>query len=64
MDNKIEQFYTEEPIAEFLNISVKTLRAMRLRGDGPPFYKLGGSVRYRLSDIEQWIEERRRTSTQ
>jgi predicted DNA-binding transcriptional regulator AlpA len=37
-------------------VPVKTLRGMRLRGSGPVFLKLGSSVRYRVSDIEAWLD--------
>ena len=34
-----------------------------LQGDGPPFVKIGGAVRYRRSDLDQYIAQRRRLST-
>ena len=44
-------------------IAVRTLQRKRLAGDGPPFVKLGGAVRYRRSDLDLWIQQCRRTST-
>jgi hypothetical protein len=35
--------------------SVHTLRDWRKRGKGPRFIKVGSSVRYRLSDIEDFV---------
>jgi predicted DNA-binding transcriptional regulator AlpA len=53
--------------APILHISVTHLAKLRMNGGGPPFVKLGtgkqGSVRYRLSDLERWIESRTRRST-
>jgi hypothetical protein len=43
--------------AEFLSLSVRTLQAWRLRGDGPPFVQAGRAVRYRRSDLVLWINE-------
>ena len=37
-------------------LKVKTLRRWRVFGKGPRFHKLGGSVRYELHDIEEWLE--------
>jgi hypothetical protein len=44
-------------------IAVRTLQRKRLQGDGPPFVKIGGAVRYRRSDLDQYIAQRRRLST-
>lgn len=55
---------TERQAAESLSLSVRTLQGWRVSGGGPLFVKLGGRcVRYRVRDIERWIEERRRSST-
>jgi len=44
--------------------SVRTLESWRLKGGGPPFVRISRrSVRYRRSDLEQWIEDRVVTST-
>ena len=53
----------EDWAAEFLDVKVPTLRRWRWSGDGPPFIKLGGAVRYRRSDLEAFIEAKLRTST-
>jgi predicted DNA-binding transcriptional regulator AlpA len=55
---------TERQAAEFLTIRVKTLQAWRVRGRGPKFIKLGGSVRYRREDLEQFLDEHTRVHTQ
>lgn len=48
-----------EEVAEYLGTSVEGLAQMRYRGNGPKFVKLGGGkiVRYRDSDIKEWLEE-------
>lgn len=35
----------------------------RVRGDGPPYLKVGRSVRYDPRDIDAWLESRKRNST-
>jgi excisionase family DNA binding protein len=54
---------TEKEAAEYLHQKVKTLQARRVSGGGAPFVKLGRSVRYRLSDLQQFVAANVRTST-
>lgn len=59
-----DTYLTEAQVAEILGISPRTLQAWRYRGGHTPaFVKLGRTVRYRRSDLDAWIEERRRKST-
>jgi predicted DNA-binding transcriptional regulator AlpA len=44
-------------------LSVSTLNKLRLVGGGPRFAKLGRAVRYRVADIDAWIEASLRSST-
>ena len=54
----------ERDAARFLNFNVRTLQMWRVRGGGPPFVRVSSrAVRYRLQDLEGWIEERLRRST-
>ena len=46
---------TETEAAERLRLSVKTLRAWRLRSKGPQFVRLGRAVRYRPSDLDEYV---------
>ncbi len=43
-------------LAELLNISERTLYRLKSIGQLPVPIVLGGSVRWRLSEIRQWIE--------
>lgn len=50
--------------ARYLGLSQSTLAKMRLRGDGPPYLKLGPRVvAYDLGDLNAWLDSRRRQST-
>jgi hypothetical protein len=42
--------------SEIVGLSVRTLRAYRSRRVELPFYRRGGRVRYRVSDLLEWIE--------
>ena len=55
-------FKTREA-AEYLGLSKPTLERYRLTGDGPPFCKLGKSVRYRRVDLDAWLASRLVRST-
>ena len=50
--------------ADYLDLTVSFLEARRHRGDGPPFVRISGRcVRYRRSDLDEWIGDRIRLST-
>jgi predicted DNA-binding transcriptional regulator AlpA len=46
-------------LAAYLDKPVKTLYAWRLRGTGPPAYKIGQSLRWRKSEVDAWVSEQR-----
>ena len=50
--------------AEYLKLSVPTMVRMRVKGEGPPFAKLGKRVVvYDRDDLDQWVSENRFQST-
>lgn len=54
---------TETEAAVILCQSKRTLQKWRVTGFGPVYYKIGSSVRYRLDELNAWIESRRRRHT-
>jgi excisionase family DNA binding protein len=51
-----DQIMTIKDVSDYLKLSEKT--AYRLASDGKlPGFKVGGSWRFKLSDIELWIEK-------
>jgi hypothetical protein len=56
-------FAGQEPVAEFLGLSTRTLERLRLTGGGPPFRKFGRRVLYQWRDVLEWANRQRRTST-
>ncbi len=42
--------------AEYVRLGKPTLERFRISGDGPAYVKLGGAVRYRRSDLDDWLE--------
>jgi predicted DNA-binding transcriptional regulator AlpA len=54
----------ETQAAQFLGSTISTLQKWRLyTSNGPRFLKLGSRVRYRVSDLRQWISDRTVSST-
>ncbi len=51
--------------AIYIGMSESWLRQSRVTGnpDAPPFLKIGRSVRYLRSDLDIWLEHRRRRAT-
>jgi predicted DNA-binding transcriptional regulator AlpA len=56
-------FIDECQVADLLCQSVRTIQKWRVTGNGPGFYKLGRSVRYRLDEVLAWAEARRKAHT-
>jgi excisionase family DNA binding protein len=55
--NRLEPLLSTQDLAEYLDIPLATLYAWRYRGDGPPSFRVGRHLRYRISDVEQWIDD-------
>ncbi len=58
-----ETLLNTEQAAQWLGVQPSTMVSWRVRGDGPPFAKIGRQVRYRSTDLGEWIERQLRTST-
>ncbi len=59
-----QQLLRQKEVAKILNLSPRTLEAWRHRGGGPRYLLLTPRcVRYKKSDLNQFMEERVRTST-
>jgi excisionase family DNA binding protein len=50
------ELLTTEQAAEYLQLSPKQLVQWRYFGRGPRFLKAGRAVRYRLSDLDAWLD--------
>jgi len=54
---------TPKEAATRLKVSLSWLAKARMRGDGPPYILIGRSIRYRETDLLQWMKSRQRLST-
>jgi excisionase family DNA binding protein len=50
-----EKYLTPSEAASYLRTSKSTLAKRRMKGSGPVFVRIGRAVRYRLSDLDTWI---------
>lgn len=44
--------------ATYLRLGKPTLERFRVTGEGPRYAKLGGAVRYRRCDLDEWLSSR------
>jgi excisionase family DNA binding protein len=48
-----------DEVAALLDVPLRTIYRWRSRHDGPRGYRIGRHVRYRVDDIERWLEDHR-----
>lgn len=58
-----ERLLTVRDAANVLRLSESWLAKARMRGDGPPFVKIGRSIRYGESALRDWVKSQTRRST-
>lgn len=51
-----ERWITEKEVAELTGFAVQTLRNDRCRCKGLPYSKKGRSVRYKATDVQEFME--------
>jgi len=50
---------TTDQAGQYLGLAPMTLAVMRSKGNGPPYVKYSRrAVRYRLSDLQKWMDNR------
>lgn len=48
-----------DEVATLLDVPLRTIYRWRSQHDGPRGYRIGRHVRYRVDDIERWLEDHR-----
>jgi predicted DNA-binding transcriptional regulator AlpA len=61
--NSRERLLTPRDAADVLRLSPSWLAKARMRGDGPPYVKIGRAIRYGEAALAQWMKSRLRLST-
>jgi len=54
---------TPKETSNRFKVSLSWLAKARMRGDGPPFIKVGRAIRYTEAGLQQWMKARQRLST-
>ncbi len=54
------EFLTPVELAQLIKLPTQTLANWRSQGSGPPYTKVGNSVRYVVSDVKAWSTAERR----
>ncbi len=57
----LDKLLTVKDLADYLGVPVATIYAWRYHREGPPGFRVGRHVRYRWTDVEQWISDRLKT---
>ena len=58
VNNQTKVFLTEQEAADYISMSVKTLRRWRFDRRGPNYAKIAGkSIRYPLLELQEWIKQ-------
>jgi hypothetical protein len=65
MQNHSTQGTVADPkgAARYLELAVITLAKYRVSGTGPRYFKIGRNVRYRIADLDEWLDRHARLST-
>jgi predicted DNA-binding transcriptional regulator AlpA len=53
----------EKELCSTLGIAAVTATKWRAKGEGPPFVKLGRLVRYRRTEVAEWLADRHHEPT-
>lgn len=61
MPRNLEQAMTVRDLAEYLNVTEKTIYRLVQRGEIPGF-KVAGAWRFQRADIDVWIDDQKRAS--
>lgn len=58
-----KQFIDVKELARRTGMSVTFYNRLRCKGGGPPYKKIGASIRYLWGEADQWVRDRTRRST-
>ena len=63
IEPEIEPYITELDFANRTTLSRANIRALRAKGEGPPFYKVGRRVVYLWTECRAWVDAQRVSPT-
>lgn len=56
MTTDAHQYLTPQELADLIRVPLATVYGWRHKGEGPPCMKVGRHLRYRLRDVEAWLD--------
>jgi excisionase family DNA binding protein len=54
---RCERLWTLQDVSAFLGVPVGTLYQWRVRGEGPPAFKVGRHVRFDPDRVRAWLDD-------
>lgn len=57
LGDMLPNLMTIQAVAEYLGVPVKTIYNWRAEGKGPRGIRVGRHLRYRLADVEAWLDQ-------
>lgn len=53
----MDRLLSRREVADLLRVPVPTLEHWAFKGTGPRYFRVGRHVRYRLEDVQEWLEQ-------
>ena len=53
-----DRYITPSEAASYLTVTRQTMDNWRAAKTGPPYYRIGGRIAYKIKDLRQWAEAR------
>lgn len=50
------RLWTPDDLADYLGVTLHCIYAWSSRGDGPKVLHVGGRLRYRPEDVDEWLD--------
>ena len=57
--SQTERLLTQDEVANWLQVTTRTLKRWRDEGKGPRHQRVQHLIRYRKSDVESWLNSQR-----
>lgn len=55
--NQYSDLWTENELSDYLKLSKRTIQGFRHNKEGPPYLKIGRSVRYSPTQVISWMKK-------
>lgn len=62
-ERRAPEYLNTKQLAQRLGLHFHTLEKWRVEGKGPPFIRIGRTIKYRWWEVEKWMNERQFKNT-